>query len=336
MRILLTGGSGSVGQAVVDRLISMGHTVRVIGRKAGVVIAGAEYCSCDITDYPCLREVIKGCNSVAHLAAIPNPGKGRPEDIFRINCQGTYNVFQAASEEGIQRIVQASSINSVGQYFGIKPAPLQYLPLDEQHPVFSTDTYSFSKNIIEEIGEYFWRRERISSLALRLPWVAPANYHDILEQRRERIHAIVTSLLKLDRTDQLNWFSAAWASYNTFRAERPYEKPGHAQEYMKHLANDQQDAITAMTARVNFFTMIDERDSAQAMEKGLTAEFEGCHHLFINDSLNWSGFETKILTDLFYPDVKTFKNDLSGFKTLVSIDRAKELIGYEPEFSFGV
>src|SRR5512133_264878 len=103
MRVLITGGSGEVGKAVIERLAKKGHNVLVIGRTAGLTIEGAEYAQCDVVDYPRLREVIRGCEAVVHLAALPQPGKGTPEQIFQINCGGTFNVFQAACEEGIRR-----------------------------------------------------------------------------------------------------------------------------------------------------------------------------------------------------------------------------------------
>ena len=134
MQILLTGGSGAVGKSVVDRLVRSGFAVRVIGRRSDMVFEGAEYLSCDINNYAHLREVIRGCRAVVHLAALPNPAAGTPEEVFRVNAQGTFNVFQAAAEEGIRRVVQASSINATGQFYGVKPAPLLYLPMDEEHP----------------------------------------------------------------------------------------------------------------------------------------------------------------------------------------------------------
>jgi hypothetical protein len=57
--------------------------------------------------------------------------------------------------------------------------------------------------------------------------------------------------------------------------------------------------------------------------------------LFINDSRNNTGIESKVLAELFYPDVTTFKKDLADHETLVSIDHARRLIGFEPEYSFG-
>ncbi len=336
MQILLTGGSGSVGKSVVDRLVKKGYTVRVIGRRTDMEFEGAEYLSCDINNYPHLREVIRGCQAVVHLAAIPNPGGGSPEEVFRVNCQGTFNVFQAATEEGIMRIVQASSINSTGQFYGIKPAPLNYLPMDEEHPVFSTDAYSFSKNVIEDIGAYFWRREGISSVAYRLPFVAPVAYHETVKMNRTRIQNLVNELLKRSSKERLAWFKAIWQEYNDFRATRPYEKaPGSARQMVNALPEEKRMGMSAMWNRVNFFTHLDERDSAQAVEKGLEASFTGSHALFINDSQNWSGVESRLLAELFYPDIKTFKKELIGTETLVSIDAARALIGFEPEYSFG-
>ncbi len=334
MRVLLTGGSGSVGKAVVDRLARKGYSVLVIGRRADMQFEGAEYQSCDINDYAALRQVIRGCEAVIHLAAIPNPAKGTPEQIFDINCTGTFNVFQAAAEEGITRIIQASSINATGQYFGVKPAPLHYLPIDEDHPVFGTDAYSFSKHVIEEIGEFFWERAGISSLAYRLPYIAPVGYAENLQPGRERIQRMAADLLSRSSDERRDWFNRSWQAYNDFRAKRPYETPGLARQLMGEMSEEERAAISMMGNRVNFFTMLDERDSAQAMEKGLTAQFSGAHTLFINDSQNWTGVDSKVLAELFFADVSAFRKELIGTETLVSIDRAREMIGFEPEFSF--
>lgn len=336
MRILLTGGSGSVGKAVVDLLVNQQHTVIVIGRRPDFQFEGAQYQVCDVNDYPSLREVIRGCEGVVHLAAIPNPGITTPEELFRVNCAGTFNVFQAAAEEGIKRVVQASSINAAGQFYGTVPAPLHYLPLDEEHPVFSSDAYSYSKHIIEETGEYFWRREGISSLALRLPYIAAAATHASISQRRDFIQRLSDKLLKLSADERSAWFDSAWKLYNDFRAARPYEKPGG---FGYRAFNDQPEEIRAkvgaMSNRVNFFTMLDERDSAQAVAKGLTAAFDGAHALFINDHLNWARVESSILVQLYYPDVHMFRRDLPGRASLVSIAKAQKLIAFEPEYSFG-
>jgi nucleoside-diphosphate-sugar epimerase len=206
--------------------------------------------------------------------------------------------------------------------------------MDEAHPVCSTDAYSVSKHIIEEVGEYFWRREGISSAALRLPWVAPVEQHELMGQRLDSLGPLVERLLAKSPEERRAWFDTAWQAYNAFRAKRPYESRGYAMEFFKSLPDEERIAIRAMSNRVNFYTMLDERDSAQAMDLALTVPYDGAHTLFINDSHNWSGIDSQILVDLFYPDVPLQKKVFTGTETIISIDRARELIGFEPEYSF--
>ena len=88
-----------------------------------------------------------------------------------------------------------------------------------------------------------------------------------------------------------------------------------------------------MFGRSNFWASIDARDSAQAIEKGLLADYQGSFPLFINDSHNFSGIETETLAGLFFPGVKTRKRPIEGTESLVSIDKARALLGFEPEHS---
>ena len=67
--------------------------------------------------------------------------------------------------------------------------------------------------------------------------------------------------------------------------------------------------------------------------QGLTADFEGDHVLFINDAYNSLAYDSRTLIRLFFPEVKHFKHDLPGTSSLVSIERARALIGFEPECS---
>ena len=174
-------------------------------------------------------------------------------------------------------------------------------------------------------------------MALRLPWVAPRETHENFPQRLKVAQEMVAKLLQRSPEERLAWFEQAWKLYNDFRASRPYEaqEPGAARQKINALAEEQRAMLGAMTQRVNFFTLLDERDSAQAIEKGLTADYTGSHALFINDSYNSTGVESRVLAELFYPDVKRFKKELAGTETVVSIDKAREIIGFEPEYSFG-
>ena len=334
MRILLTGGTGNVGKAAVARLVAHGHDVRVIGRRSGFEIPGAEYAVCDVTDYPSLRKNVAGCEAIVHLAALPSPGSGTSEEVFRVNAAGTYNLFQAAAEEGIKRVVQASSINALGLFYGVKPASPQYFPMDEDHPSVTTDAYSFSKTVVEEIGRYYWRREGISSVALRLPGVWAAAHRDHNAGQQAIVSGIVDRLQAMPEADRRRLVVDARSAFHEARGRGAMERRDGWRRMWDGAPLSPQEMSTLMGGAYNFWTLIDERDSAQAIEKGLTAAYEGSHPLFVHDSRNSAGIESETLARLFFPEVTARKRPLAGIETLISIDRARELIGFEPEYSF--
>lgn len=328
MNVLVTGGTGNVGRAAVARLVQHGHRVRVLGRRAGITIAGAEYRSCDITDFDCLGEQMQDMEAVVHLAAIIHPSLGPGQEIFRVNCTGTYNVYRAAADHGIQRVVCASSINALGYNFGIKNFALCYFPMDEEHPTYTTDPYSFSKQIMEETAAYFWRREGISSVCLRLPAVyeVTAEAQSVLREFVASSKKAYAELMALPRAQQAARARQVVEGFERLRVERAWEHP--SRDFGMHRPD-----APLMFGRSNFWTSIDARDSAQAIEKGLLADYQGSFALFINDSHNFAGVETEALAQIFFPEVQARKRPLQGTESLVSIDKARALLGFEPEHS---
>jgi len=337
MRILVTGGTGNVGRATVQRLIEHEHQVRVIGRSPGIEVPEAEYRQCDITDFECLRENVRNMQGIIHLAAIPYPGGAPGQEVFRINCTGTYNVYRAAADEGIAKIASASSINALGYNYGIKSFPIEYFPIDEAHPTYTTDSYSFSKQVVEEIGDYFWRREGLSSVNLRLPGV-----YELTSDRQERTQHYLArfreafdALMLLPEAERQERVQRAVRKFDATRPER--SRPMPREEMRKRWAALREDPDLGLVfggfGRSNFWASIDARDSAQAFEKGLLANYEGSHALFVNDSHNAAGIDSETLIQVFFPGVRRRKHALEGTETLVSIDRARDLLGFEPEYS---
>lgn len=330
MRILVTGGTGSVGRAAVARLVEHGHQVKVIGRRAGMDIEGADYDVCDINDFAALRQQVRGMEGIVHLAAIPNPALGPGHAIFSVNCSGTFNVFEAAAQEGIRRVVSASSINAFGYNFGVVPFALAYFPIDEEHPTCTTDPYSFSKQIVEATADYFWRREGITSVSLRLPAVYEVKEHErsMMIAWLEGMRGSYKRLLVLGPEERAARVQGLIARHDQLRAQRLFERPYEDQQELWHDPD-----MAMMSGRTNFWASVDARDSAQAIEKGLLADYEGSHALFINDSRNFSGMDAIWLIQTFFPEVTTLKGPLVGDAALVSIAKARQLIGFEPEYS---
>jgi NAD(P)-dependent dehydrogenase (short-subunit alcohol dehydrogenase family) len=337
--VFITGGTGAVGKELVRRFCEQGRYVKVVGRRLSPKLP-AVYTQCDVSNLHSLTREMAGCDVVVHLAAVPRPGLSTPECLFHVNTCGTFRVYQAAISCGIKHIVTASSISALGCFFGPQDTPLHHFPIDEEHPTFTSDHYSFSKNIMESIGAYYHRREGITSIALRLPWVRRISANDLNTLRAEQLeaHNLVEDLLdKPDHPWIVNW-RMMHARLRQLRTREIAEADGcHLPKLDPDLWGTLPDAMTwrLLYGRDHLWTAIDERDSARALELAVDAEIEGCHTLFVNDSRNWLGIESEKLLRVFYPEVAARKKELSGDESLVSIAKAQQLIGFVPQHHFG-
>lgn len=170
MRVVITGGSGRLGKYLTKEMKKY-HEVKVFdivdSKEPGIL-----YEKGDVLDIEACRKAFAGYDVIVHLAGIPDTWNDPPETVFKINTVGTFNVYQAASDLGIRKVVYAGSETTYGFHFrnnkNILPA---YLPFDEDHPVKPADAYGLSKLVGEEIAVTFTRRYDISTVVIRICWV---------------------------------------------------------------------------------------------------------------------------------------------------------------------
>ena len=326
MRVLVSGCAGRVGTAVVGHLVERGFEVRGID----VVEPSAEHIDfriCDLMAFDAIGAHLSDVDAVLHLAAIPAPGKGPNDQIFSLNCAGTFNVFTACADAGIGRVVVASSINAIGYFFGTEPFEIDYLPVDEGHPKFATDAYSFSKQVTEDIGAYFWRRDRISNTCLRFG--AGLQYVDeMMENQGEgyrEARARIEALASLDVVEAQDQVVAMRQVYDEGRRQRPFE----GGQWVEGL-----DGVDSrlMNMRQNYFSFVDLAEACRGMELALTADYEGSHPLFITDHQNITCQPANRLVELFYPEVRV-RRDLIESQSLVDWRKAEQLIGFVSQAS---
>ncbi|MBK8136760.1 MAG: NAD(P)-dependent oxidoreductase [Chloroflexi bacterium] len=335
MRVLITGGAGLIGKAITSYLQERGWDIHIIDVAVDPELPGATYSVCDILDFDGVRAQMHGCDAVVHMAALRNPYYAPGQDVYRVNTAGTFNVFEAAAREGIRRVVQASSINAIGCMWNTTDFSPRYLPIDEDHPGVTTDPYSFSKQQIEEIGAYYWRRDGISSTALRFPGITEAKAYRSPQywERRSRTRSYLDEFAALPDAERDALLAEVRRQSLAWRAGRPMEYPAKSAG-IPPADNLETFVWRAYTFdRANLWASMDERDAAQAVEKSLTADFSGAHTMFVNDSHNWLDYETNALARLFFADVREWKRPLTGSESLVSIERARNIIGFEPRYS---
>lgn len=169
MRIAVTGAAGRIGRRVVERASAEGHTVVAIDRHlADPAITASRFEQIDLGDYDALVGAISGSDALIHLAAIPGPGMLPDHVVHDTNVVSSYHALRAASEVGIRRVCQASSVNAIGGRFSRWPS-YDYFPVDERHPNYGEDPYSLSKWVCEQQADAMARLDPGMSIAsLRL------------------------------------------------------------------------------------------------------------------------------------------------------------------------
>ena len=112
MRVVVTGATGSLGQALLVRLKEDGYSVVGLGRSQHKIdqlrSQGYEMKHCDITNLQQVKDCISGSDIVIHCAAFAAPF-GSKKKFFDTNVEGTKNIFHAAKESSVSRIIAISS-----------------------------------------------------------------------------------------------------------------------------------------------------------------------------------------------------------------------------------
>jgi len=171
--ILVTGGSGMLGQAVVEDLQRHGYRIISADLKPSPATSSVRTVQADLTDLGQVYGAAAGVDAIVHLAAIPAPHKHPPEVVFKTNVISTYNVLQTAGTLGIKRVVIASSLSALGLAYNTRPIELSYFPIDEAHPVLAQDEYGISKVLGESMADGFARRyPELSITSFRFPFMA--------------------------------------------------------------------------------------------------------------------------------------------------------------------
>ncbi len=189
MKIMVTGSTGKVGRATIDRLLEEGHQVFAVDAVAPAK-PKCKFTKIDMTDFGQVLESVMGIDSahsgldaIVHLAAIPGASHAPNATIYHTNTSISFNVFQAARAAGIKNVVFASSETLLGVPFETPPP---YFPVDEEVPNRPETAYSLSKHVEETIAKEFARWvPDMKLIGLRFSWVKEpaeyANFHKVDE-----------------------------------------------------------------------------------------------------------------------------------------------------------
>ncbi|GGM89371.1 NAD-dependent epimerase/dehydratase family protein [Streptomyces fuscichromogenes] len=164
--LLLTGAAGGLGTLMRSLLPEYGYELRLFDVRP--VEGEPDAITADLGDKDALREAVRGVDAVLHLAGISLEAPF--EKILRSNIEGTYNLYEAAREAGVPRIVFASSNHAVG----FTPAPRADTPPDSR-VLIPVDTphrpdtfYGLSKSFGEDLAQLYWDKHGLETVSVRI------------------------------------------------------------------------------------------------------------------------------------------------------------------------
>lgn len=195
-KVLVTGSDGFIGSHLVEELVKKGYEVRAfvyynsfnnwgwLDTLDKSIMDHVEVFAGDVRDPNGVREAMKGCDAVFHLAAlIAIPFSYHSPDAYvDTNIKGTLNILQAARDLGTARVL----VTSTSEVYGTA----QYVPIDEKHPYQGQSPYSATKIGADRLAESFYR-----SFDLPVTIVRPFNTFGPRQSARAVIPTIITQLL---------------------------------------------------------------------------------------------------------------------------------------------
>ena len=172
MRVLVTGAGGTLGTALAPLLADAGHEpvlsdVRPVETRYGFLEA-------DVRRGDDVRRAMDGVDYVVHTAAIHgiHLRDHTASDFYELNLTGTFNVWEAAVEAGVNGVVFSSTMGVYGESRN-PPRDDAVAALHEETPLLPADIYGYTKVAGEEMCRYFLRKHGIPSVALRFGMFVP-------------------------------------------------------------------------------------------------------------------------------------------------------------------
>ena len=193
-KVLVTGAGGFIGSHLTESLVESGYNVKAFVRYNSTNCWGwleesqhkkeIEIVSGDIRDLDSVKNALKGCDSVFHLAALVGIPYSylSPIAYIRTNIDGTTNVLQAALESKLRDVIITSTSETYGS--------AQYIPIDEKHPVVGQSPYSATKIAADQLALSYHK-----SFGLPVKIVRPFNTYGPRQSARAVIPSIITQIL---------------------------------------------------------------------------------------------------------------------------------------------
>jgi nucleoside-diphosphate-sugar epimerase len=286
--VVVTGGSGKAGRAVIRELVEHKHRVMNVDLVPPREPPLCHFFKADLADFGQAVEAIRRAagtvdrrrtplgeaEAVIHLAGIPAPSLAPDAATFQNNLISTYNVFSAATLFGVKRVVWASSETAFGLPF--TRSPPAFAPVTEEHPLVAETGYALAKVLSEKMAQEMHR-----------------------------------------------WNPGT--RFVAFRISNIFEEVDYAQ--IPSFSED------PGVRQWNLWSWVDARDVAQACRLALEAPVAGADEFIIAAADTLMRQPSRELMARAFPGVP-LRGEIGAHETLLSIEKAKRVLGYRPKYTW--
>ena len=241
-KIVLTGAAGRLGSYLREPLSKMAETLvsSDIKDDIGTLYAGESYVKADLESLDAMMSLLEGADMVVHFGAYVDEAPF--EKLLGPNFIGAYNVWEAAFQQGLRRVVYASSIHAVGMH-----PKNEFIGTDAPH---RPDTfYGLAKCFAEDLASMYWDKRGLESVCLRILSCAQVtnpravgswlSYDDLIQLVEKSVSTPVTG------------FTVAYGVSNNDRAPVDNSKASHLGYKPKDNAEQFADEVYATSAPLN-------------------------------------------------------------------------------------
>ena len=241
-KIVLTGAAGRLGSYLREPLSKMAETLvsSDIKDDIGTLYAGESYVKADLESLDAMMSLLEGADMVVHFGAYVDEAPF--EKLLGPNFIGAYNVWEAAFQQGLRRVVYASSIHAVGMH-----PKNEFIGTDAPH---RPDTfYGLAKCFAEDLASMYWDKRGLESVCLRILSCAQVtnpravgswlSYDDLIQLVEKSVSTPVTG------------FTVAYGVSNNDRAPVDNSKANHLGYKPKDNAEQFADEVYATSAPLN-------------------------------------------------------------------------------------
>lgn len=284
--IAVTGGSGEIGNAIIEDLNDHGYRTVNIDQRRGDDASADVFQRVDLLDAGEVYSLLAGCDvdAVVHMGTISTLEEAPGHVVYESNVMTSYHVLEAATQLGLEAVCLASSIHAIGRSTEGTPPNVHTLPVDEDHPTRPRNPYEWGKRVIEVTAKGF------GHLGEPPRTISTLRFPDVKSD--EQVRAM---------SDDDRSLSALRERY------KPDDDP--------------------------LFSYIHVQDAARIARRAIEADFGGHETFWAVAADMTAAVPTTALINAFYPDTEVCTAP-SGHDGLISIEKAREVLDWEPTHSW--